>query len=494
MRIFLLILIAVCLSFPACSNSSETSGKKDDASTGDVENTDEVKDEVDDVDTTNEAIDESTDGTADEDVQEVIDDFIDGTPDEDVQEVTDCLSDETSDEDVTEITSWTKQWGTSEQDMGFSVAVDSSNNIFVAGHTEGSLDGNTNAGSMDIFLTKWNADGTKAWTKQWGTSELDVGYSVAVDSNNNIFVAGWTEGSLDGNASAGSADVFLTKWNADGTKEWTKQWGTSEYDRGYSVAVDSNGNIFLPWHTPGSLEDNTSADLFLTKWNADGTKAWTKQWGTSEYDFGYSVAVDSNNNILVAGHTEGSLDGNTNAGSVDIFLTKWNADGTKAWTKQWGTSEQDFGFSVAVDSNNNIFVTGWTEGSLDGNESAGEDDIFLTKWNADGTKAWTKQWGTSEDDKGSSVAVDSNGNIFVTGKTEESLEGNTCAGSMDIFLTKWNADGTKAWTKQWGTSEYDQGSSVVLDSSDKMFVTGSTHGFFDSNTNAGKSDIFLTKF
>ncbi|HQN74235.1 MAG TPA: SBBP repeat-containing protein, partial [bacterium] len=142
-------------------------------------------------------------------------------------------------------------------------------------------------------------------------------------------------------------------------------------------------------------------------------------------------------NIFVTGYTYGSLDGNTSAGNYDIFLTKWNSDGAKEWTKQWGTSSGDYAQSVAVNSSGNIFVTGYTAGSLDGNTNAGGGDIFLTKWNSDGTKQWTKQWGTSSDESGRSVAVDSSGNIFVTGSTQGSLDGNTSAGGTDIFLTKW---------------------------------------------------------
>ena len=158
--------------------------------------------------------------------------------------------------------------------------------------------------------------------------------------------------------------------------------------------------------------------------------------GTSSSDVGNSVAVDSSGNIFLTGYTTKSLDGNSNKGGVDIFLTKWNSDGTKAWTKQWGTSGDDYGKSVVVDNSGNIFVTGYAYGALDGNTFAGKNDIFLTKWTSDGTKAWTKQWGTSLDDYGQSVAIDISGNIFVAGRTGGSLYGNPSAGSDDIFLLK----------------------------------------------------------
>lgn len=161
----------------------------------------------------------------------------------------------------------------------------------------------------------------------------------------------------------------------------------------------------------------------------------TKQWGTSGSEYGSSVALDTAGHIYVTGYTYGSLDGNTSVGGTDIFLTKWNADGTKAWTKQWGTSSYDYGSSVVLDTAGNIYVTGYTRGSLDGNANAGYNDIFLTKWNANGTKAWTKQWGMNNYDEGYSVALDTAGNIYVTGDTIGSLDGNANAGNSDIFLS-----------------------------------------------------------
>jgi hypothetical protein len=179
------------------------------------------------------------------------------------------------------------------------------------------------------------------------------------------------------------------------------------------------------------------------KYNSSGTKQWTKQLGSSGYDTGSGVTVDSSDNIYVTGTTSGGLDGNTNSGDQDIFLVKYNSSGTKQWTKQLGTSATDIGNGVTVDSSDNIYVTGSTGGGLDGNTNSGWRDIFLVKYNSSGTKQWTKQLGTSGIDWGYEVTVDSSNNIYVTGSTGGGLDGNTSSGGNDLILVKYNSSGVK---------------------------------------------------
>jgi uncharacterized delta-60 repeat protein len=213
--------------------------------------------------------------------------------------------------------------GTSSGDIGYGVTVDSSDNIYVTGNTWGGLDNNTNSGSTDLFLVKYNSSGTKQWTQQLGSSSEEKGRGVAVDSSDNIYVTGLTGGGLDSNSHSGSLDIFLVKYNSSGTKQWTRQLGFSSDDRGYGVAVDSSDNIYVT----GITFLNPVYNFILVKYNSSGTKQWTKILYTSETDRGYGVTVDSSNNIYVTGETEGGLDGNTNSGGYDIFLVRYNSDG-----------------------------------------------------------------------------------------------------------------------------------------------------------------------
>jgi len=403
-------------------------------------------------------------------------------------------------------TTWsgTQQLGTSFIDRGYDVKVDSSNNIYVTGSTGGGLDGNTNSKDgcnsstcSDIFLVKYNSSGVKQWTQQFGTSYNDYGLGMTVDSSDNIYVTGYTSGGLDGNTNSGSQDIILVKYNSSGVKQWTQQLGTSSVDIGQDVTVDSFNYIYVTGYTSGGLDGNTNSggsDLFLVKYNSSGVKQWTQQLGASSTVFPRGMTVDSSNNIYVTGLTDGGLDGNTNSGEYDMFLVKYNSSGVKQWTNQLGSSSTDNGQDVKVDSSNNIYVTGNTWGGLEGNNNSGSQDMFLVKYNSSGVKQWTQQLGTSSGDSGSGVTLDSSNNIYVTGDTLGGLDGNTNSGSQDIILVKYNSNGVKQWTQQLGTSGIDRGKRVTVDSTDNLYVTGDTSEGLDGNSRSGSYDIFLLKY
>jgi uncharacterized delta-60 repeat protein len=385
----------------------------------------------------------------------------------------------------------------SSNDFAYGVATDISGNVYVAGGTEGGLDGNTSAGNTDLFVVKYSSSGTKQWTNQFGSSSRDSANGVAPDSSGNVYVTGMTNGGLDGCKSAGVEDLFVVKYNASGTKQWTNQLGSSSRDSANDIATDSSGNIYVTGTTYWELDGNTSAgkaDLFVVKYNSSGTHQWTNQLGTDRYDEARGVATDSSGNVYVTGYTEGGLDGNTNAGKADLFVVKYNSSGTKQWTNQLGTWDTDFANGVATDSSGNVYVTGSTYRSLDGNTSAGNADLFLVKYNSSGTKQWTKQLGSSSDDYANGIVTDSSGSVYVTGTTYGGLDGNTSAGNADLFVVKYNSGGTKQWTKQLGTPSTDTANGVTTDSSGNVYVAGGTYGGLDGNSGSGGNDFFVVKY
>ena len=401
--------------------------------------------------------------------------------------------------------SWTgtKQLGVAgKMTSGFSVATDASGNVYVAGYTTGGLDGNTSTGTFDFFVTKYNSSGIKQYTKQLGVARITDGNSVATDASGNVYVAGSTSGGLDGNTSTGTFDFFVTKYNSSGVKQYTKQLGVAgAATLGNSVATDASGNVYVAGSTSGGLDGNTltgTSDFFVTKYNSSGVKQYTKQLGVAgQVTDGLSVAIDTNGNVYIAGYTGGRLDGNTLTGTTDFFVTKYDASGVKQYTKQLGVAGQTTaGRSVTTDTNGNVYIAGYTYGGLDGNTLTGTLDFFVTKYNSSGVKQYTKQLGvTDKYTYGNSVATDTNGNVYIAGYTYGGLDGNTLTGNYDFFVTKYSSSGVKQYTKQLGVAGQDtDGNSVATDASGNVYVAGYTRGGLDGNTLTGTYDFFVTKY
>ncbi len=403
-------------------------------------------------------------------------------------------------------TKWTgsKQLGVSGANTASEgIAIDTNGNVYVAGSTNGALDGNALSGTQDLFLSMYNSVGTKVRTKQLGVSGKSTSAnSVVVDLSGNVYVVGSTTGNLDGNTLTGTQDFFLTIYDPAGNKVRTRQLGVTGHSTiATGVAVDLSGNVYVAGYTNGGLDGNTltgTQDFFLTMYDKNGTKIRTKQLGVATFSTAAnSVTVDSLGNVYVAGYTYGGLDGNTLTGNQDFFLTMYDASGVKQRSQQLGvTALSTVATGVAVDKDQKVYVTGYTLGGLDGNTISGSHDLFLTVYDAAGIKIRTKQLGVaSAITEATSVAVDANGKTYVAGYTYGGLDGNSLMGTHDFFVTTYDSTGTKVRTKQLGVSgKYTAANGVGVDASGNVFVAGYTEGGLDSNTLKGIQDFFITKF
>ncbi len=166
------------------------------------------------------------------------------------------------------------------------------------------------------------------WVSQLGTSLSEVSRSVAIDGLGNAYISGYTTGSLGGPNAGNNYDAFMAKYDPSGALLWTRQLGTSSYDYSYSVAIDGSGNAYISGETGGSLGGANAGgyDAFLAKYDESGALLWTQQLGTSGDDVSYSVAIDGSGNAYISGETYGDLDG-PNAGYYDAFLAKFSPTG-----------------------------------------------------------------------------------------------------------------------------------------------------------------------
>jgi hypothetical protein len=292
------------------------------------------------------------------------------------------------------IREWTRLLGSAAADASNAMTTGLDGSIYVSGSTSGSLDGQTNnGGGSDAFITKFAADGTKQWTRLLGTSANDYARAMTTATDGSIYVSGSTNGPLNGQANSGASDAFIAKFNPDGTRQWTRLLGTSANDRALAMASGSDGAVYVGGSTQGSLDGQTnsgSEDAFITKFNSDGTAEWTQLLGTSAWDSATALATGSDGSIYVSGYTGGSLDGQTNSGQVDAYLAKFDSGGNKVWTQLLGSDAEDRATAVAAVADGSVYVSGYTTGDVDGQTNSGDSDAFVTRFDSEGNWAWTR--------------------------------------------------------------------------------------------------------
>jgi len=271
---------------------------------------------------------------------------------------------------------WTKLWGSSGDVEALTTGLDGS--IYVSGYTEGDLDGQTNSGSGDAFLTKYSPDGTKTWTKLLGTSSYEHANALTTGLDGSIYVSGYTEGDLDGQTNSGGyGDAFLTKYSPDGTKTWTKLLGMSADNRKTVLTTGLDGSIYVRGFTDELGPFGQMWDAFLTKYSADGTKAWTKLLNTNAPDIAVGLTAGLDGSIYVSGRTDDVLDGQTIGGRLDPFLAKYSADGTKVWAKPLSTVNTVEPRALTTGLDGSIYVSGTQH---DGQNFSIIHGMFLTKY------------------------------------------------------------------------------------------------------------------
>ena len=363
---------------------------------------------------------------------------------------------------------WAKKAGGTDFDFGNSIAVDANGNSYVTGYFSGSANfGTTTLTSSseyytEIYVAKLDINGNWLWANKAGGTGWDYGYGIAVDANGNSYVTGaFAESAIFGTTtltSSGGSDIFVAKLDSSGNWLWAKQAGGTDYDDGYGIVVDINGNSYVTGIFYSSncsfgsttLTSSGGSDIFVAKLDINGNWLWAKQAGGTSGDSGNGIAVDANgNSYITGGFKESATFGTTTLTSsgyydYDIFVTKLDIDGNWLWAKQAGGTGDEGSNSIAVDANGNSYITSGFEESVNFGTttltSSGYLDIFVAKIDHNGNWLWAKQAGGAIDDCGYGIAVDANGNSYVTGFFMESANFGTTtltsSGDRDIFVAK----------------------------------------------------------
>lgn len=380
------------------------------------------------------------------------------------------------------------------------IAVDAEGAVYVSGATLGSLDGQ-NAGDFDALLVKYDPAGRVAWIRQLGTSQWDYARDVAIDPlTGDAVLVGYGLGDLDANGQPGGNDIFVARYSPAGDLRWLKQFGTSGDDQAWDLALDGSGSTSVSGWTDGSFPGATNAgglDYVLLRIDPAGELVWARQVGTANDDHGHSVTAAADGTAYLAGYTGGVIEpGGTNAGLDDLFVARYDADGTRAWIRQRGSPASDHAQDVTLDAVGRPVVVGYTDGALDGNPSAGGRDIFMARFTSAGTWELTRQRGSPASESTWGVATDETGNIFVACVTGGAFDGEVNAGGQDLCLVTWRDDGSHAFTRLAGSTGSDSPSSCVFDAarSDLLYISLNSDGALDGSPNRGASDAAVAKF
>jgi len=374
---------------------------------------------------------------------------------------------------------WTKLLGSNGNEEALSMTIGLDGSIYIGGYTQGSIDGQLfNGGWSDAFITKYRPDGTKVWTKLLGTADTDKAYSLTTGIDGSIYISGYTEGNLDSQSNSGNGDAFITKYQSDGTKAWTKLFSSNNFENANAITTGLDGFIYVSGESSG-----ISSDIYISKYRDDGSAVWTKWLGLSE---GASRPRE-----MATG-----LDGSiylTGIANNDAFITKYQPDGTKVWSKLFGTSGFDIGTGLKIGQDGSIYVSGYTSGALNGQKYAGLGDAFVTKYRADGTNVWTKLFGTSYAESATCLSIGLDGSIYLGGYTLGSLDSQTNSGLNDIFYAKYQQDGNNVWIKLAGTISNDYVTAMGTGLDGSIYFSGQTLGNLDGQIINGTSDVYLTR-
>ena len=396
---------------------------------------------------------------------------------------------------------WVRTWGGPNMDRADGLALDKFNHIYVCGPYQGTVDFDpgpstdihtSHAGTMNNpYISMFDTAGNFIWVRTWGTiNGGSEAYSCATDKFGNVYAVGdfhdhpgvaidFDPGIgvdnhyISGIDSSLNFDAWLVKYDSSGNYLWGKNWGGDLYDDGPSVAVDDGGvydaGMFMS-HNADFDPDLTATDIhsshgdidaFVNKFDLNGHHLWTRTWGGTGADDAGHIIADNAGHIYIAGYFADTVDFNpgpgvfnliANPGIDDIYISKLDTAGNFIWAKSMGGTGEDKAFPLTSDGNGSLYMSGIFSGTADFDpgpgvynlNSAGGYDIFICKLDTAGNMIWAKSMGGSGDDRGNTISVANNGDIYLAGDfsatadldPETSTYYLTSAGNTDIFIEK----------------------------------------------------------
>lgn len=353
-------------------------------------------------------------------------------------------------------------------DRGNAITVDAAGNVFVTGDSRG------NGSNSDYLTIKYNNSGVQQWTARYnGTgNNIDIAQAITTDAFGNVYVTGYSRGTSDI-----TSDYATIKYNASGVQQWVARYnGPWNYvDIAYSIAVDATGNVYVTGYSYGNAP---SSDYLTIKYNSSGVQLWEARYDAAGgSDQASSLAIDEFGNVYVTGYSYSNILGNS-----DYATVKYNSSGILQWVARYNgpADNGDQARQLVLDEVGNIYVIGF---------SASPDSLFdyaTVKYNSFGVQQWTARYNGPDNlsDLATSIAVDKNGNVYVTGSSATETSPVT---KYDCATIKYSSSGVQQWVTRYDgpASGTDVAISLKVDALGNVFFTGYSEGI-------GSSSDYLT--
>jgi hypothetical protein len=340
----------------------------------------------------------------------------------------------------------------------------------------------TSAGNTDIFISKLDASGNFQWAKSFGSTSQDIGFSIMIDASGNVVTTGHFFGTIDFDPGAGvfnmtasSQDMFVSKLDASGNFLWAKQSVSSIACSARGMTQDAVGNMYFTGIFRGTTDFDFSAatfnvssvnagnnDAFVLKLDPNGLLLWAKKLGGTDEDDGFAIALDASGNVYTTGvfnltcdfDPSASVSNLTSFGAYDSYVSKLDNSGNFVWAKQLGGAGNDLAQGIAVDGSGNVWTIGYFDAIADFDPGAGVQnltpaggsgqDAYYSKLTSAGNFSAALQIGSTGADVGNGITVDASGYIYSTGYFQlttdfdpgAGISNMTCIGGIDVYVHK----------------------------------------------------------
>ncbi len=449
---------------------------------------------------------------------------------------------------------WATYFGGDSDDRAFTIALDLSGNIYIAGFTnspegiatKGAYQTSLNGGSdYNAFIAKFSSSGKLFWATYFGGDSGAYAQGCVVDQSGNLYVVGYTtslkgiatQGAYQTSNHGGGDDVFLAKFNNNGSLIWSTYYGGINADYGWGIAVDANNNAYISGFTAsysgiatkGSFQTSYGGnvfDAFVAKFSKSGDLVWGTYFGGTGEDQATGIGLDNSNNVYITGTTKspkgiatsGAYKTNCDINNGNAFLACLDSNGVQKWgTYFGGTGGEDIGYALATNGKDKVYFTGVsgntsnvaTSGSGQSIFGGGACDAFVADFNTNGSINWATYYGGNDFDIAYGISADSSGNTYITGYTY-STDQIATAGAFqtasastyysNAFLAQFNSSSILQYGTYYGGNVIEEGHGVANDNSGDVYMTGvsqssglATGGAYQSNL-AGQNDAFIAKF